>query len=145
MKFVIFISHKRSRVWTRYFTRLYIIISSTCVIFWVNLDDFFTIVCTGFHEVMVCTRYVPIYIGGEGGGGNFEFSPSPLVSSRFTNWPLGRHMRPINIMGWAIPPIVALKTGGAQRWAGGTKDMGRIGRRGCQAEGERIYRGPKPG
>jgi len=25
----------------------------------VNLDDFFVVVCTGFHEVMVCTRYVP--------------------------------------------------------------------------------------
>ena len=40
LKFVIFISHKLSRVLTRYFTRLYIIISSTCVIFWVNLDVF---------------------------------------------------------------------------------------------------------
>ena len=34
----------------RYFTRLCIIISSTCVICLVNLDDFFTEVCTGFHE-----------------------------------------------------------------------------------------------
>ena len=58
-KFVIFISHKQSGVWTRYFTRLYIIISSKCVIFLINLDDFFTVVCTGFHEVVVCTRYVP--------------------------------------------------------------------------------------
>ena len=49
-KFVIFISHKRSRVWTRYFTKLCIIISSTCVIFLMNLDDFFAVVCTGFHE-----------------------------------------------------------------------------------------------
>ena len=32
-KFIIFISHRRSRVWTRYFIRLCIIISSTCVIF----------------------------------------------------------------------------------------------------------------
>ena len=32
-KFVIFISHKRSRVWIRYFIRLCIIISSTYVIF----------------------------------------------------------------------------------------------------------------
>ena len=31
----------------------------TCVIFVVNLDDFFAVVCTGFHEVVVCTRYVP--------------------------------------------------------------------------------------
>ena len=61
LKFVILISHKQSRVWTKYFTRLYIIISSTCVIFSVNLDDFFAVVCTGFHEVMVCTRYVPYY------------------------------------------------------------------------------------
>ena len=59
--FVIFISHRWSRVWTRYFTRLCIIISSRCVIFFVNLDDFFTVVCTGFHEVMVCTRYVPLF------------------------------------------------------------------------------------
>ena len=50
LKFVIFISHKQSRVWTRYFTRLCIIISSTCVIFLVNLDDFFAVVYTGFHE-----------------------------------------------------------------------------------------------
>jgi hypothetical protein len=50
LKFVVFISHKRSRVWTRYFTRLCIIISSTYVIFLVNLDDFFTVICTGFHE-----------------------------------------------------------------------------------------------
>ena len=42
-KFVIFISHKRSRVWTRYFTRLCISISSTCVIFLVNLDNFFNV------------------------------------------------------------------------------------------------------
>jgi len=26
--------------------------------FLVNLDDFFVVVCTGFHEVVVCTRYV---------------------------------------------------------------------------------------
>jgi len=25
----------------------------------VNLDNFFAVVCTGFHEVVVCTRYVP--------------------------------------------------------------------------------------
>ena len=50
LKFVIFISHKRSRVWTIYFIKLCIIISSTCVIFFVNLDEFFAIVCTDFHE-----------------------------------------------------------------------------------------------
>ena len=49
-KFVIFISQKRSRVWIGYFTRLCIIISSTYVIFFVNLDDIFVVVCTGFHE-----------------------------------------------------------------------------------------------
>ena len=27
--------------------------------FLVNLDDFFAVVCTSFHEVVVCTRYVP--------------------------------------------------------------------------------------
>ena len=50
MKFVIFISHKQSRVLTRYFTRLCTIILSTRVIFLVNLDDFFAVVCTDFHE-----------------------------------------------------------------------------------------------
>jgi hypothetical protein len=50
---VIFISHKRSRVWTRYFTRLCIIISSTYVIFLLNLYDFFAMVCTDFHEECV--------------------------------------------------------------------------------------------
>jgi hypothetical protein len=50
---VIFISHKRSRVWTRYFTRLCIIISSTYVIFLLNLYDFFAVVCTDFHEECV--------------------------------------------------------------------------------------------
>ena len=50
LKFVIFISHKRSRVWTRYFTRLCVIISSTCVIFFVNLDDFFIVICTSFYQ-----------------------------------------------------------------------------------------------
>jgi len=29
------------------------------VIFLVNLDDFFVVVCTSFHEVVVSTRYVP--------------------------------------------------------------------------------------
>jgi hypothetical protein len=46
---VFFISHKRIRVWIRYFTRLCTIISSTCVIFFC-LDDFFAMVCTSFHE-----------------------------------------------------------------------------------------------
>jgi len=31
------------------------------VIFLVNLDDFFAMVCMDFHEVVVCTRYVPIF------------------------------------------------------------------------------------
>ena len=53
-----------SRVWIRYFTILYSIISSICVIFLVNLDDFFAVVCTNFHEVGFCTRYV-----GEGSSG----------------------------------------------------------------------------
>ena len=50
LKFVILISHKRSWVWTWYFARLCIIISSTYVIFFVNLDDFFAVVCMNFHE-----------------------------------------------------------------------------------------------
>ena len=45
---------------TRYFTRLCTIILSTCVIFLVNLDDIFAMVCTSFHEILVCTRYVPL-------------------------------------------------------------------------------------
>ena len=27
--------------------------------FFFNLDDFFVMVCTSFHEVVVCTRYIP--------------------------------------------------------------------------------------
>ena len=50
LKFIIFISHKRSRVSTRYFTRLCIIILSICVIFLVNLDDFFAVIYMSFHE-----------------------------------------------------------------------------------------------
>ena len=38
---------KISEVWTKYFTKLCIIISSICVIFLVNLDDFF---CHSLHE-----------------------------------------------------------------------------------------------
>ena len=54
---MIFISHKRSRVWTRYFTKLCIIISPACVIFLVNLDDFFNYNLhefsqhAGFHSI----------------------------------------------------------------------------------------------
>ena len=51
--------HKRSLVWTGYFTRLCIIVSSTFVIFFMNLDDFFVVVCTDFHKCLVSTRYVP--------------------------------------------------------------------------------------
>ena len=58
-EFVIFISHKRSRVWTKYFTKLFIIISYIYVIFLVNLDNFFGMVCTDFHKIIVCARYVP--------------------------------------------------------------------------------------
>ena len=73
-KFVIFISHRRSWVWTRYFISLCIIISSTCVIFLVNLDDFFAVVCTGFHEVVVWTRYVPNLSTLNWGSVQFSFS-----------------------------------------------------------------------
>ena len=27
--------------------------------FFVNLDNFFAVVCMGFHKVVVCTRYFP--------------------------------------------------------------------------------------
>ena len=29
--------------------------------FFMNLYNFFVVVCTGFHEVVVCTRYVPFH------------------------------------------------------------------------------------
>ena len=45
-----FYMSQKSWVWTRYFTRLCIIILSTCVIFLVNFDDFSVMVCMGFHE-----------------------------------------------------------------------------------------------
>ena len=47
-----------------------------------------------------------LYIGREGGAR--QFSPGPLVDTIFTNRSLGRHTRPINLMGWAIPPIVLI-------------------------------------
>ena len=53
-------------VWTRYFTRLCIIISSICVIFLVNLDDFFSIV-----------GYAPIAV-------NWSIWRSGVFVSRFT-------------------------------------------------------------
>ena len=52
---------QRSRVWTRYFIRLCIIISSRCVNFFYEFRRFFAVVCTDFHEVVVCTRYVPFH------------------------------------------------------------------------------------
>jgi len=60
LKFVLFISHRRNRVWTIFYKVVYHHIIYMCD-FFVNLDDFFTVVCTGFHEVMVCTRYVPLF------------------------------------------------------------------------------------
>ena len=56
---VIFISHKRSRVWTKYFARLCIIISSICVILLVNLDEFLLWFARVFTKIAVSTRYVP--------------------------------------------------------------------------------------
>ena len=61
LKFVIFISHKQSWVWRRYFTRLCIIISSTYAIFsWIIW--FF---CCGLHEFswrfsfhQICSIYI---------------------------------------------------------------------------------------
>ena len=72
-KFLLFISHKRSRVWTRYFTRLCIIISSRCMIFFVNLDDFFAVIYTSFHEIVVYTRYIPLLYSN-------HILPGPLPS-----------------------------------------------------------------
>ena len=50
------ISHRRSRVWIKYCIRLCIIISSRCMIFFINLDDFFTLICMNFYEIVVCTE-----------------------------------------------------------------------------------------
>jgi hypothetical protein len=58
LKFVIFISHKWIWFWKRYFTRLCIIISSTCVIFLLNLGNFFSWFARVFTEVVVYNRYV---------------------------------------------------------------------------------------
>ena len=44
----------------QYFTRSCVIISFACVIFLVNLDDFFIVVCTGFHSSLVSIAYVAI-------------------------------------------------------------------------------------
>ena len=49
LKIVIFISYKWSRVWAGYLQAC-VIILSTCVIFFVNLDDFFAMIYTDFHE-----------------------------------------------------------------------------------------------
>jgi len=41
-------------------------------------------------------------------GGGRQFSPGPLVGIIFTIRSLGRRMRPIKLMGWAIPPTLIL-------------------------------------
>ena len=54
--------------------------------FLVNLDDFFAIICMGFHEVVVCTRYVPIF-GAYSVNHNFmktRANHSKKKSSKFT-------------------------------------------------------------
>ena len=43
-----FVRYKNNKFLTNYLLR--IIISSTCVIFLVNLDDFFVVIYTDFHE-----------------------------------------------------------------------------------------------
>ena len=53
-----YISQTKSSL-DKIFFKLCIIISSICVIFLVNLDDYFVMVCTGFYEVVLYTRYVP--------------------------------------------------------------------------------------
>ena len=58
----IFISHKRSRVWTKYFTRLCIIISSTCVIFFNEFRRFFRrslhVFSRKFGFQPICSLYI---------------------------------------------------------------------------------------
>ena len=78
----IFISHKRSRVWTRYFTKLCIIVSSTCVLFLVNLDDLFAVVCTVFHEV----------VGVSGANHNLRENPCKPQQNNPLNSPKKSHM-----------------------------------------------------
>jgi len=58
-------------------------------------------------EKMLMGERVPIWPLGPAiyrMGGGRQFSPGPLVGTIFTNRSLGRYMRPINLMGWAIPP-----------------------------------------
>ena len=33
------------------------------MIFLVNLDNLFAVVCTSFHKIVVCTRYIPFWNG----------------------------------------------------------------------------------
>jgi hypothetical protein len=58
-------------------------ISSTHVMFLVNLDNFFVVVCTGFTKVVVSTIYVPDFIrwlSGTSLGPRFD-SPWERISS----------------------------------------------------------------
>ena len=50
------IFHKRSRVWTKYFKKLCIIISFICVIFLMNLDDLFY---CGLHDFLRNLWFLP--------------------------------------------------------------------------------------
>ena len=43
-----------------------------------NLDDFFAVVCTGFHEVVVCTRYALFFLLSIYAPGLYHHSPVPL-------------------------------------------------------------------
>jgi len=54
-----YISQTKSSLDKIFYKIVYHNIIYMCDFFLVNLDDFFAVVCTGFHEVVVCTRYVP--------------------------------------------------------------------------------------
>ena len=54
------------------------------------------------HQPELNSKRVKMLMGRES-----PFDPGPLVGTIFTNRSLGRHTRPINLMGWAIPPKVA--------------------------------------
>ena len=49
------------------------------MIFLVNLDDFFAMICTGFHEVVVSTRYVPKILSHPKGDNEANFVCFPQI------------------------------------------------------------------
>ena len=54
-----YISQTKSSLDKIFYKIVYHHIIYMCV-FLANLDDFFAIICTGFHEVVISTRYIPL-------------------------------------------------------------------------------------